>query len=135
MTRSESRAMLRNILILDAVTCLAAGALMAIAGGHLAPMLGLPEPLLRYAGLFLIAFGAGVGLLARNARPPRAAIVAIIICNAFWAIESVAIIVAGWVTPNALGVAFILAQAAWVALLAAAQTVCVLRKAATQTAM
>ncbi|GHE55552.1 hypothetical protein GCM10019059_13740 [Camelimonas fluminis] len=129
MTRFQTSPMLRNLLILDAVTCLGAGALMAIGGGYLASLLALPEPLLRYAGAFLIVFGGAVGLLARGARPPRAAVVAVIVCNALWAVESVAIIVAGWVTPNALGVAFVLAQAVWVAALAALQYGCLRRQA------
>ncbi|MFD2676386.1 hypothetical protein [Camelimonas lactis] len=129
MTRFHTSPMLRNLLVLDAVTCLGAGALMAIGGGHLASLLALPEPLLRYAGVFLIVFGGAVGLLARSARVPRAAVLAVVVCNALWAIESVAIIAAGWVTPNAFGVAFVLAQAVWVAALAALQYACLRRQA------
>ena len=128
MTRFQTSPLLRNLLILDAVTCLAAGALMAVAGGYLASLLALPEPLLRYAGVFLIVFGGAVGLLARRARIPRAAVAAVIVCNALWAIESIAIIPAGWVTPNAFGVAFVLAQAVWVAALAALQYGCLRRQ-------
>lgn len=129
MTRFQPSPMLRNLLALDAVTCLGAGALMAIGGGHLASLLALPEPLLRYAGVFLIVFGGAVGLLARRAHAPKAAVMAVIVCNALWAIESVAIIAAGWVTPNAFGVAFVVAQAVWVAALAALQYACLRRQA------
>lgn len=129
MTSFHASPLLRNILVADAITCLGAGVLMALGGGYLAALLALPEPLLRYAGIFLVVFAGGVGLLARRATIPRAAVVAVIICNAIWALESVALLLTGWVVPNALGVAFILAQAAWVAMLAVAQYACLRRVA------
>ena len=46
---------------------------------------------------------------------------AVIAINAIWVIESVMALVLGWVQPNALGVAFVLAQAAAVAVFAGLQ--------------
>ena len=43
--------------------------------------------------------------------------------NALWVAESVAILALGWVAPNALGVAFVLAQALIVAVFAGLQAV------------
>lgn len=119
---------LRNIFAIDAVTCLAAGLLMAVGGSDLASLLAFPEFLLRYAGLFLIIFGGFVGLVARRATIAATAVWVIVICNALWAAESVAVLVTGWVAPNALGVAFVLAQAAWVGLLAGMQYACLRRE-------
>jgi hypothetical protein len=48
---------------------------------------------------------------------PRAAVWTIIVANALWALASVLVLLSGWVVPNALGVAFVLAQAGVVALL------------------
>lgn len=129
MTRFQPGPMLRKLLIADAATCLGAGVLLAIGGGYLASLLALPELLLRCAGAFLIIFGFTVGMLARREHAPKIATMAVIVANALWAIESVAIVAAGWVTPNALGMTFVLAQAAWVAVLAAWQYACLKRQA------
>lgn len=129
MTNFQSSPMLRNILVLDAVTCIGAGLLLLVGAGYLANFLALPELLLRYSGLFLIAFGCSVAIVARMPRPGRAVVVAIIAANAIWAIESLALLFTGWVAPNGAGVGLIVAQATGVALLAVIQTVCLLRDA------
>ncbi|MFC0284361.1 hypothetical protein ACFFJB_12260 [Camelimonas abortus] len=134
MTRFHPGPMLRNILMLDGVSCLAAGALMALGGGYLAGLLELPEALLRGAGAFLLIFGGAVLLAVRPAVVARAAVIAVIACNVVWAVESVALLLAGWLAPNAAGVAFVLAQAAWVAALAVVQTVLLKRAAASRAA-
>jgi hypothetical protein len=41
----------------------------------------------------------------------------VIIANALWVVDSLWLLVSGWVSPTALGVAFVLAQAAAVAVL------------------
>ena len=46
---------------------------------------------------------------------------AVIAVNALWAIESIMTLVLGWLQPNGLGVAFVLAQAAAVAVFAGLQ--------------
>ncbi|MGL4240129.1 MAG: hypothetical protein ACRCTI_03360, partial [Beijerinckiaceae bacterium] len=48
---------------------------------------------------------------------------AIIVLNALWVVESVAMLVLGWLQPSALGIAFVLVQAAAVAVFAAAEAV------------
>jgi hypothetical protein len=46
---------------------------------------------------------------------------AVVLVNALWALDSVVLLVAGWVAPNLLGFGFVLAQAAVVAGFAALQ--------------
>jgi glucose uptake protein GlcU len=68
---------------------------------------------------------------ATRSEIPRGAVTLIIIANALWAIASVAVLLSGWVAPNALGIAFVLAQAAVVALLGELQYVGLRRPLAT----
>jgi hypothetical protein len=112
---------LRRALLVDAVITGATGALMAGGAGLLAGVLGLPEPLLRYAGLVLLPFAAFVAFAATRATVWRGAAWAAVLINALWALESVALLVTGWVAPAPLGYAFVLSQAAVVAGFAALQ--------------
>lgn len=123
MTRFQPSPLLRNILLLDGASCIAAGLLMAIGASLLAGLLALPGSLLLGAGVFLVVFGAGVLIVARQQAVATAAVMAIIACNIVWAVESAAVLLAGAVSPNAFGIAFVLAQAFWVAALASVQIV------------
>lgn len=102
---------LNRLLAADAVTSLAAGMLMVLAAAPLADWLNLPAPLLRGAGLLLLPWVVVLGLLARQKSPSRNAIWAVVAINAMWAIDSLVLLVSGWVAPNTLGTVFILSQA------------------------
>lgn len=112
---------LRLALIADAVASGATGHLMLVGAGFLAGLLGLPLELLRYAGLALLPFVAFVAFVGTRAEISRAAVWAIILVNAAWVAGSVALLLSGWVAPTFLGYAFVLAQAAAVAVLAELQ--------------
>ena len=84
-------------------------------------LLGLPEPLLRWAGVSLLPFAGLVLLLARREVAPRGAVLAVVAYNALWALDSVLLLALGWVSPSALGSAFVVAQALVVAGFALAQ--------------
>ena len=112
---------LRLALIADAVASGATGLLMLVGAGFLAGLLGLPLELLRYAGLALLPFVAFVAFVGTRAEISRAAVWAIILVNAAWVAGSVALLLSGWVAPTFLGYAFVLAQAAAVAVLAELQ--------------
>lgn len=112
---------LRRVLLADAIVSGATGLLLFAGAGFLAEILLLPEALLRPAGLFLLPYSMLVGFVATRATSPRWAIWAIIIANALWAVDSVLLLLSGWVTPNALGYAFVLMQALVVAIFAEAQ--------------
>ncbi|MBF5042320.1 hypothetical protein FGE12_07905 [Aggregicoccus sp. 17bor-14] len=113
--------MLRLSLTLDAVVTAATGLLLALGAPLLAALLGMPEPLLRWAGVSLLPFALLVLLLARSARAPRAAVWAVVLYNGLWALDSVLLLALGWVSPTALGSAFVLFQAVVVAGFALAQ--------------
>ena len=100
---------LRRILALDALSCLGLGLLMALGAPGLAPLFGLPESLLRFAGLALLPLGAFIGWLASRPVPPRALVLVVILGNLAWTIES--FITLGQLQATALGTAFVAAQA------------------------
>ena len=102
---------LRLALLGDAAASGATGLLLATAGGPLAPLLGLPTPLLRDAGLVLLPYAAFVAWAGTRDRLPRWAVRAAIVINLLWAADSALLLAAGPMSPAALGTAFVLAQA------------------------
>lgn len=117
MTLVRSSTLLRRSLAVDAAMSGAAGMLMATGAGALAAPLGLPASLLTYAGLALLPFAGLLAWLATRVEVPRAAIWAVIACNLVWAVESIALLLTGWVAPTILGHAFVIAQALAVAVI------------------
>ncbi len=113
--------LLRYALIGDALASGATGLLLAGGAGFLTGLLGLPEQLMRYAGLFLLPYAAVVAYVGTRATVSSGAIWVIIAVNAIWVIESIMLLIAGWVAPTTLGVAFVAAQALVVAAFAEAQ--------------
>ena len=109
---------LRRVLIADAAASAATGLLMVIAAGPLEQWLAIPAGLLRAAGASLIPFAALVAWLALRETVSRAGVWTVIALNVLWVVDSVALLFTGWVQPAMLGYAFVLAQAAAVAVLA-----------------
>lgn len=106
---------LRLVLLADAAATAATGVLMAAASRPLETWLNIPAPLLFYAGLVLLPYAAFVYFLASRDRVSRAAVWAVIGCNAVWAIDSVLLLTTGWVAPSTLGYVFVIGQAVVVA--------------------
>jgi len=115
MTRANSSSFLRNALVLDAAVSGATGALMIGAAGMVDGLLGLPVALTRSAGIILIPYAAFVAYVGTRDSLSLPAVWAVIVTNALWAAASVALLLSGWVAPTALGYAFVIAQAAVVA--------------------
>lgn len=113
----SSTLFLRRILALDSLSCLALGLALGLGAATLAPLFGLPEPLVRIAGLALLPLGAFIGWLASRPAPPPALVWVVILGNVGWTAES--FLVLGQNQPTALGTAFVSAQAAAVLGLAA----------------
>ena len=112
---------LRLSLKLDAAASGALGALSLAGGAVLDDLLGIPLALLAPAGIFLLAYAAFVWTCGNRRPINRTAAWAVVVVNLFWATDSVALVLTGWFPLTALGVAFVLAQAAAVVLFAAAQ--------------
>lgn len=109
---------LRRVLLADAAASLATGLLMLLGAAMLGPLLDLPEALLRTAGAVLLPFAVFVAWLGSRPSPSRGAVWLVIACNAVWVAESILLLWLEWVTPNTLGSAFVIGQAAAVGVLA-----------------
>lgn len=121
---------LRRALLADAVVSGAMALLLTFGAGILTSLLNLPEALLLESGLFLIAYAAFVGLLGSRAAMPKALVLLVIIGNALWTLASVALLLSGAVSPNLLGVAFVVMQAIAVGVFAELQFIGLRKSAA-----
>ncbi len=121
MAGIQHASFLRRVLRTDAVVSGATGLLMLGGATFLTRFLALPEPLLRSAGLVLLPYAAFVAYIATRERLARPAVWAVIIANALWTTDSIMLLLSGWVVPNALGYAFVIAQALVVAVFAELQ--------------
>jgi hypothetical protein len=107
---------LRRVLLVDAATCVATGALLALDAALLSRLLGLPQALLFYAGASLFPCAALMLWVALREPLSRAGAWIVVAGNAAWVAASVALLFAA--APTGLGSAFVIAQALAVALLA-----------------
>ncbi len=125
---------LRRAIQADAIFS-GASALLLLSGAEmLAPLLNLPETLLRETGLFLVAYTALVGWLGTRPSMPKALVMIVIAGNAAWTIASIALLFSGAVTPNLLGEVFVVAQAIATGVLAELQYIGLRRSGDTVTA-
>ena len=131
MSSIRSLSFLRRVLLVDAATSAVMGLAMIAFAGTFSALLALPTTLLFEAGIILLPFAAFVGWLASRARPPRLAVWIVIALNALWAIDSLLLLVSGWIAPNGFGYAFIGGQALAVAVLAELEYVGLRRGVAT----
>ena len=112
---------LRRAILADAIFSGASAVLLTLGAGELAPLLNLPEALLRETGLFLIAYAALAGWLGTRQAMPKALVGIVIAGNAAWTIASIALLFSGAVSPNLLGEVFVATQAIVVGALAELQ--------------
>jgi hypothetical protein len=101
---------LRWVLGLDAATCLVMGVLLAAGAAPMASLLALPRELLFWAGIVLFPCAA---LMIGTAALPQtlpALVWVVILGNAAWVMASLGVLIA--LEPNALGIMFVLVQAA-----------------------
>jgi len=112
---------LRRAIQADAIFSGASAVLLTFGAGAFAPLLNLPEALLRETGLFLIAYAALVGWLGTRPTMPRVLVTIVIAGNAVWTLASIVLLFSGAVTPNLLGEVAIVMQAIVVGALAELQ--------------
>lgn len=109
--------LLRRVLAADAALTGLTALAMCLLAGPLAAFTALPPTLLLVAGLVLLPYVAWIAWLAK--RPTRGKTRAVVAINLLWAADCLLLLASGWVTPNAFGVAFVLAQALATAVFAA----------------
>lgn len=127
MSLFASPLFLRRVLWADAASCVATGAVQVGLNEPLAHLLHLPAALLMVTGVFLLAYAAAVLVVAGRAEPARAVVGTIVLGNFGWAAGCVALLAVGGLAPTAAGVAWVLAQAVTVVLLAELQWTCLRR--------
>jgi hypothetical protein len=116
-----SSSLLTRALQADATFSGISAAMLSLGAGEFAPLLNLPETLLREAGLFLIVYAAFVGWLGMRASFPKILAAAVVAGNAAWTLSSITLIFSGTVTPNLLGEIVLAMQAIIVGVLAEIQ--------------
>ena len=114
-------AWLRTVLWVDGITGLASGLMSLAASDFQATLLGLPAALVQASGVLVLGFVALIALLLAQPQPPRWGLRTLVAGNALWVVASVVVVELHWPTLNALGVAYVLAQAGFVAVLAGLQ--------------
>lgn len=125
MTNVITRPSLRQILIIDAVTCIAMGALLTITSVPLGGFLGISATLLFYAGLVLLPVAAFMILVAVRPDVPVEGALVVVAGNVLWVLASIVLLAGSLITPNGLGVTFVVLQAAAVAVLAVLEYVAI----------
>jgi hypothetical protein len=111
MLTIHSSPLLRQALVADATTSAAFGLLMLIGAGPLSGILGLPEMLLRIAGVALLPYAGFIGWLGVREEIRKPIAWAVVLGNALWVADSILLLASGWVSPTSAGYAFVIAQA------------------------
>jgi hypothetical protein len=103
--------LLRRALLADAIFSGTSAVVLTLGAGALAPLLNLPDALLRETGLFLILYAALVGWLGTRQAMPKMWAAIVVAGNAAWTLLSIALLFSGLVSPNLLGEIAVAAQA------------------------
>ena len=101
---------LRRVLLADTGILLVTGLVYLGTAHWLGPALDLPSALIAGSGAFFLAFGAGMLTLGTRRSIPGAGVYGAIGINLAWAVASSILLLGSWIAPNALGVAFVLAN-------------------------
>ena len=121
MSIFSSPRFLSRVMWADAASCAATGALQVVATDTLAGLMGLPAALLLGTGVFLLAYAAAAALMASRRTPPRMLIGLVVVGNLGWAAGCGALLASGLFAVTGLGMAWVLAQAVTVVVLAELQ--------------
>lgn len=115
---NDRGSLLRLVMKLDALATGAVGLLLLAAGWALDGVLGTPLSLLVPVGLVLTVYALAIWMAGSHSHISKQAVSAAIVINLLWTVSSIVVVVAGWFSLTGLGIAFVLAQAAAVALFA-----------------
>ena len=111
----------RHALLADAAASGAMAALFIAGSDIIAQMTGLPAGFLFWIGVAFLPWVAALALIGRAEPPAAGAVEAVVAGNALWVVASIAVLVLRVFDLNAFGVAFVVAQAIVVAILAELQ--------------
>jgi hypothetical protein len=110
--------LLRFALLVDAVVSGAMGVLQLSAAAKMASLLELPQTLLERTAEFMVIYMLVLAVMATRIRLWSTAVMFIVFGNLLWSLGCVALLLTGTLSPNALGTAFVLMQAAAVTVFA-----------------
>ena len=127
MRNVQHTAGLRRVLFADALLSGVTGLLLLGGPAILASVLGLPAPLLRWAGLALVLFADVVMAVGGREEPPRWAVWGVVGVNALWALGSIGLLLSAEVTPTWVGYGAVLLQAVVVGVIAELQVLALRR--------
>lgn len=111
--------LVRPALLIDAAASAATAPLLIAGTNLLESWLNIPAVVIREAGLILAPYIALVVIVATRPQISTRAVWIIIGCNTLWTAASFAIL--AFISPNGLGVAFVIGQALAVAALGVLQ--------------
>ncbi len=111
--------LLKIALLLDAVVSGTVGLLQLSAATALTSLLALPHAVLMGTGEFLVVYALLLVGMASRTRLWPALVMFIVLGNVMWGLGCVVLLLAGVLSPNALGVGFVLMQTVAVAVFAA----------------
>ena len=111
--------LIRPALLIDAAASAATATLLIAGTSLLETLLAIPATVIREAGLILAPYIALVVFVATRPQISTRSVRLIIACNAAWTAASFAIL--AFISPNGLGVAFVIGQALAVAALGVLQ--------------
>jgi len=120
-TQARPSSLLRRALLADAVISGAAGALQLAATGPLSGMLAIEAGWLQRSGVILLVWTAFLGWVLTRKPVSSSLAWTVIGLNLAWVAASILVLVEGAIAPNTLGMAYVLAQAAVVAIFAELQ--------------
>jgi hypothetical protein len=127
MTDLNLNTFLKKVLLIDLLASGATTLMLLAAAGWLADPLGLQASFLRGTGFVLVPWVAFLAWIIWQQRVPNFVIWLVIATNTVWVIDSIALMFTGWVSPSALGVAFIITQAVAVGIFAELQFIAMRR--------
>ena len=118
MSMINHPAFLQTVLRIDAATCVATGLLMSVASGPISVFTQIPTGMLMSAGLSLLPIASFIAFVASRAPIWQLGVWLVIVGNIGWVLASLWLLTGGSTKFNAFGSAFLLIQAAAVAVLA-----------------
>ena len=113
--------LLRRALLADATLTGTSGVLLLLAARPLSTLLAIPSAVLLGAAAIFIPFAIFVGWLGTRPRVYRPLVLAAVVLNALWAVDSVLLLFTKWAQPTPIGESFVVAQAVVVAVIAELQ--------------
>jgi hypothetical protein len=108
---------LRTVLWVDGLTGLASGAMQLAAPQWLGELYGLPATLIQLSAVTVLVFVALIAALLAKPEPSAWGLRTLVVGNVLWVVASVAVAVQV-TTLTPMGIAYVLLQAGFVALLA-----------------